>query len=86
MIFFFFSFVKVSIFLTKSELFIMDIFYFLIGVSLFAALIFLVIFIKAVKTGQFDDTYTPSVRILFDDEINTKTNEKDDKSKKNDKI
>ncbi len=46
----------------------MNIFYLLIGVSLFAALIFLILFIRAVKTGQFDDTYTPSVRILFDDE------------------
>ena len=46
----------------------MNIFYFLIGISLFAALIFLVLFIRAVKTGQFEDVYTPSVRILFDDE------------------
>jgi nitrogen fixation-related uncharacterized protein len=23
----------------------------------------------AVKTGQYDDDYTPSVRILFDDEL-----------------
>jgi cbb3-type cytochrome oxidase maturation protein len=45
-----------------------NIFYLLIGVSLIAAIIFLILFIKAVKTGQFDDTYTPSVRILFDDE------------------
>lgn len=27
---------------------------------------FLVAFIWAVKSGQFDDDYTPSVRILFD--------------------
>jgi cbb3-type cytochrome oxidase maturation protein len=40
----------------------------LIGVSLFAALIFLALFIWAVKSGQYDDNYTPSVRILFDDE------------------
>jgi len=46
----------------------MNIFYLLIGVSLLAAIIFLIIFIKAVKTGQFEDTYTPSVRILFDDD------------------
>ena len=26
-------------------------------------------FIKAVKSGQYDDDYTPSVRMLFDDEI-----------------
>jgi cbb3-type cytochrome oxidase maturation protein len=29
------------------------------------AIIFLVAFYWAVKNGQFEDTYTPSVRILF---------------------
>ena len=46
----------------------MNIFYLLIGVSLFAALIFLALFIWAVKSGQFEDSYTPSIRILFDDD------------------
>jgi len=46
----------------------MNIFYLLIGVSLFAALIFLGAFIWAVRSGQFEDTYTPSIRILFDDD------------------
>jgi len=46
----------------------MNIFYLLIGVSLFAALIFLGLFIWAVKSGQFEDNYTPSIRVLFDDE------------------
>ena len=46
----------------------MNIFYLLIGVSLFAALIFLGAFIWAVKSGQFDDNKTPSIRMLFDDE------------------
>lgn len=46
----------------------MNIFYLLIGVSLFAALIFLAAFIWAVRTGQFDDNETPPMRILFDDE------------------
>lgn len=56
----------------------MNILYLLIGVSLLAALSFLVLFIWAVRTGQYDDIYTPSVRILFDDESNieTKNNEK----------
>jgi cbb3-type cytochrome oxidase maturation protein len=30
---------------------------------------FFIAFIRAVKTGQYDDDYTPSVRILFDDEL-----------------
>ncbi len=46
----------------------MNILFLLIGVSLFAALIFLALFIWAVRSGQFDDNYTPSVRILFEDE------------------
>ncbi len=46
----------------------MNILFLLIGVSLFAALIFLGLFIWAVKSGQYDDTYTPSVRVLFDEE------------------
>lgn len=47
----------------------MNIFYLLIGVSLFAALIFLGAFIWAVRDGQFDDNETPPRRILFDDEF-----------------
>jgi len=35
--------------------------------SLVVALGFLVAFIWSVKSGQYDDDYTPSVRILFDD-------------------
>ena len=46
----------------------MNIFYLLIGVSLFAALIFLGAFIWAVRDGQFEDNETPPRRILFDDE------------------
>lgn len=61
----------------------MNIFYLLIGVSLFAALIFLGAFIWAVKNGQFDDNETPSMRILFDDEppAETKTDITNDKKK-----
>jgi cbb3-type cytochrome oxidase maturation protein len=47
----------------------MNILYLLIGVSLFAALIFLWLFIWSVKSGQYEDNYTPSIRILFDDEV-----------------
>jgi len=38
----------------------------LIGFSLLIALGFLGAFIWAVRAGQFDDKYTPSVRMLFD--------------------
>ena len=54
----------------------MNILFLLIGVSFIAALVFLALFLWAVKSGQYDDTYTPSVRILFDDEeIETDNNE-----------
>lgn len=46
----------------------MNIFYLLIGVSLLGAIIFLALFIWAVKDRQFEDDKTPPVRILFDDE------------------
>ena len=45
----------------------MKIIFFLIGISLLVALGFLAAFIWAIKSGQYDDDYTPSVRILFDD-------------------
>ncbi len=54
----------------------MNIFYLLIGVSLFVALIFLGAFIWAVRNGQFDDNETPSMRVLFDDDsTDTETND-----------
>lgn len=40
----------------------------LIGFSLLVATGFLIAFIWAARSGQYDDDYTPAVRILFDDE------------------
>jgi len=45
----------------------MSIMFILIGTSLLLAIGFLTAFIWSVKSGQMDDDYTPSVRILFDD-------------------
>ncbi|MFY0689228.1 MAG: cbb3-type cytochrome oxidase assembly protein CcoS [Cyclobacteriaceae bacterium] len=45
----------------------MSVIFLLIGVSLLVALGFLGLFIWASRSGQYDDDYTPSVRILFDD-------------------
>ncbi len=39
----------------------------LIGCSILVAAGFLAAFLWAVRTGQYDDKYTPSLRILFDD-------------------
>jgi cbb3-type cytochrome oxidase maturation protein len=47
----------------------MNIIFLLIGVSLVMALGFLAAFIWTVKSGQMEDDYTPSVRMLFDDAI-----------------
>ena len=47
----------------------MSVIYLLISVSIVVAILFFLAFIKAVKTGQYDDDYTPSVRMLFDDEL-----------------
>lgn len=47
----------------------MSIIFTLILVSLVVALVFLGAFIWAVRSGQYDDDYTPSVRMLFDDKV-----------------
>lgn len=52
----------------------MSVIYILITVSIVVAVVFLIAFIKAVKSGQYDDDYTPSVRMLFDDELIKSTN------------
>jgi cbb3-type cytochrome oxidase maturation protein len=43
----------------------------LIGVSLLVASGFLYAFIMSVRSGQYDDTHTPAVRMLFDNELRT---------------
>jgi cbb3-type cytochrome oxidase maturation protein len=47
----------------------MSIIYMLLAVSVIVALVFFVAFIVSVRAGQYDDTYTPSVRMLFEDEL-----------------
>lgn len=47
----------------------MGIIYLMLIVSLGIALFFLISFLWAIKNGQYDDDYTPSVRMLFDDEL-----------------
>ncbi|WP_274474543.1 cbb3-type cytochrome oxidase assembly protein CcoS [Mangrovimonas aestuarii] len=43
--------------------------YVLLSISIVVAVIFFVAFIISVKKGQYDDSYTPSIRMLFDDEL-----------------
>jgi cbb3-type cytochrome oxidase maturation protein len=45
----------------------------LIAVSLIVAAGFLAAFLWATQSGQYDDDYTPSVRILFDEENHEKS-------------
>ncbi len=47
----------------------MSVIYVLLAISITVAIVFFVAFIFSVKNGQYDDSYTPSVRMLFDDEI-----------------
>lgn len=54
----------------------MTIIYFLIGISILLALIFLTAFFWASSSGQHDDVHTPGIRVLFDDEI-TENSESD---------
>jgi len=58
----------------------MSVVFILVFVAIVMAGAFLVTFIWAVKSGQYEDTYTPSVRILFDDLLIKK--EKEEKGKK----
>jgi cbb3-type cytochrome oxidase maturation protein len=58
----------------------MGIIYIMLIVSLIIALFFLVSFLWAIRSGQYDDDYTPSVRILFEDELINNNKEKNGSS------
>lgn len=47
----------------------MSVIYVLLAISIGVAIIFFIAFIISVKNGQYDDSYTPSVRMLFEDEL-----------------
>ncbi|WP_340075651.1 cbb3-type cytochrome oxidase assembly protein CcoS [Leptobacterium sp. I13] len=60
----------------------MSVIYILITVSIAVAIVFFVAFITAVKSGQYDDSYTPSIRMLFEDEL-VKENKQEKNQTKN---
>lgn len=60
----------------------MSVIYLLIIISLVVAAGFLAAFLWAVKSGQFEDKYTPSVRMLLDDKDKTELNKKTVRVKK----
>jgi cbb3-type cytochrome oxidase maturation protein len=47
----------------------MSVIYVLLTISIVVAVIFFIAFIHSVRSGQYEDSYTPSVRILFEDEL-----------------
>lgn len=61
---------------TDHTIYAMTIIVLLISISLGIALIFLGVFLWSMKSGQYDDTYTPSVRMLFDEKRDRGAGEK----------
>ncbi len=57
--------------------------YLLIIISIITAFGFLMTFLWAVKSGQFEDSYTPSVRILFEEEIEMEVENENTEESKN---
>ena len=57
----------------------MSVIYLLLALSLGVAIVFFIAFIISVKSGQYDDSYTPSVRMLFEDELVKEPNEENKK-------
>lgn len=55
----------------------MSVIFLLIGFSLLLAVVFLLAFFWSVRDGQFDDAFTPSVRILFDDDNKSSSTDSD---------
>ncbi|MDO9375180.1 MAG: cbb3-type cytochrome oxidase assembly protein CcoS [Ferruginibacter sp.] len=54
----------------------MSVLFLLIGTSILIAGAFLAAFLFSVNEGQFDDDYTPSVRMLFDNPAEQPSTEK----------
>jgi cbb3-type cytochrome oxidase maturation protein len=48
----------------------------LVCFSLLVAASFLGAFLWAIKDGQYEDDYSPSVRILYEDKVKNKNNDK----------
>lgn len=47
----------------------MSVIYIVLTVSVIVGVGFFIVFLLAVRSGQYDDSYTPSVRVLFEDEL-----------------
>lgn len=62
----------------------MSVIYVLLTISICVAIIFFIAFLLSVRAGQYDDPYTPSVRMLFEDEVTPQNS--DEASKTNPEI
>ena len=62
----------------------MSVIYILLTISIVVAIGFFIAFIFAIKRGQYDDSYTPSVRMLFEDELVKSSSNQSIKPKKED--
>lgn len=58
----------------------MSVIYLLLAISIAVAITFFIAFLLSVRRGQYDDSYTPSVRMLFEDEIVREEKEKSPES------
>jgi cbb3-type cytochrome oxidase maturation protein len=58
-----------QLFLRSIKSIFLSALFILIGISILVAAVFLIAFLWSVNDGQYDDDYTPSVRMLFDDEL-----------------
>ena len=56
----------------------MSVIYMLLAISILVALIFFAAFIFSVRNGQYDDSYTPSVRMLFEDEVKSSASQQEE--------
>ncbi len=54
----------------------MGVIYILLTISIIVAIVFFISFVISVRNGQYDDVYTPSIRMLFDDELIKENKEK----------
>ncbi|MDO4229367.1 MAG: cbb3-type cytochrome oxidase assembly protein CcoS [Capnocytophaga sp.] len=60
----------------------MSVIYMLITISIAVALLFFFLFIMAVRKGQYDDSHTPAVRMLFEDELVDEAKQEQDNENK----
>ena len=65
----------------------MSVIYVLLAISILVAVIFFAAFIFSVRSGQYDDSYTPAIRMLFEDElVKEKSNDNPSKKEKSNQL